>query len=71
MKKARILTWGGALGVVVGVLCCFTPLLPIVLGAAGMTGVLSVIYKDAILLPFAAISLLVMAVGIWLTRRAR
>ena len=71
MSTERLLTRGGAFGVILGVLCCFTPLLPIVLGAAGMTGVLGVIYADAILLPFVALSFVAMAAGIWLKRKTR
>jgi mercuric ion transport protein len=38
-------------GTAFAALCCFTPLLPIVLTALGLSGLLSVVYNDAILLP--------------------
>ena len=38
-------------GTIFSILCCFTPLLPIVLTAVGLTGLLGFIYTDAILLP--------------------
>ena len=31
----KALAWVGGIGTMVGILCCFTPVLPIVLGALG------------------------------------
>lgn len=66
----KTLTVLGGAGGVVGLLCCFTGLLPIVLTAAGATGLIPILYKDSVLLPFAAVSLIVMGLGLWMMRRA-
>lgn len=49
--KNKLLGLGGT---VFAVLCCFTPLLPIVLTALGLTGLLGILYNDAVLLPILA-----------------
>lgn len=41
-------------------LCCVMPLLPWVLGALGASGLLSVLYRDIVLLPFAGVMFLAM-----------
>ncbi len=66
----RMLAWGGGIGAAVGLLCCFTPVLPIVLSAVGAAGLIDVLYRDAVLLPFAGASFLIMGAGLWLTRRS-
>lgn len=66
---ARLAAWGGGALAVLGLACCFTPLLPIVLGAAGANGLLALVYRDAVLLPLAAFGLLVSAAGIYAMRR--
>ncbi len=52
-------------GSVLAALCCFTPLLPLVLGGLGLTGVLGVIYDDAVLLPVLAGFLGLTGYAIW------
>ena len=52
-------------GTVLAALCCFTPLLPVVLTALGLTGLLGVIYNDAILLPVLAGFLILSAYALW------
>jgi mercuric ion transport protein len=69
MSLARVLTWAGGAGALVGIICCFTPLLPMLLGFVGAGAILHYVYSDAVLLPFAAISLVVMSVGIWIGRK--
>lgn len=52
-------------GTVLAVLCCFTPLLPIVLTALGLTGLLGVLYNDAVLLPILAGFLILTGYALW------
>jgi hypothetical protein len=52
-------------GTVLAVLCCFTPLLPIVLTALGLTGLLGVLYNDAVLLPILAGFLTLTGYALW------
>ena len=59
---------GGGVGTCLGLVCCLTPLLPALFGAGAITGFF---YRDAILLPFAAMSLLVMLWGLYLARRGQ
>ncbi len=69
-RRGKSLAILGGIGGSVGLICCLTPLLPILLGGAGLTGVLSLVYQDSVLLPFAAVSFVVMAIGIWMMRRS-
>ncbi|WP_299727552.1 mercury resistance system transport protein MerF [uncultured Tateyamaria sp.] len=48
----------GAIGTVVTALCCFTPLLVIVLSAIGLAGVIA--YLDLVLLPLLGLFVLVL-----------
>ncbi len=68
---ARFLAWFGGGGTVLGLVCCFTPLLPLVLGAVGATGLVSVLYRDSVLLPFAGLSFVMLCLGLLMMRRAR
>lgn len=52
-------------GTVVAALCCFTPLMPLVLTSIGLTGLLSVLYNDAVLLPALAGFVLMTGYAIW------
>jgi mercuric ion transport protein len=56
-------------GTLLAVLCCFTPLLPIVLTTLGLTGLLGVLYNDAILLPILAGFLILTSYAIWQRRK--
>lgn len=67
----KFLTAAGLTGAVVSAICCFTPFLPWVLGALGMSGAVGYIYRDDVLLPILAVSLIVAGVGFWLGRRAQ
>ncbi len=55
----------GVSGTILAILCCFTPLLPVVLTALGLTGLLSVVYNDALLLPVLAGFLILTGYAIW------
>lgn len=69
MPAPRTLIRLGAAGTALGLLCCFTPVLPVVLGAMGATGLLGVLYNDVILLGFAGVSFGVLIIGL-IRRRA-
>ncbi|AXI48208.1 hypothetical protein C1J03_20745 [Sulfitobacter sp. SK012] len=64
MAPGRALTWAGATGTLLGLLCCFTPLLPFLLAATGSSALLSILYQDAVLIPFVVLSMVVMCVGV-------
>lgn len=58
-------------GTVIAALCCFTPLLPVVLGGIGLTGVLSIIYTDAVLLPTLAGFLFLTGYAFWQQKKRK
>jgi len=60
----------GIVGAVVSALCCFTPLLPWLFGAVGLSGALGYVYRDDVLLPILAISLIMIGLAIWWKKRA-
>ena len=62
--KSKLLGFG-VVGSVIAALCCFTPLLPVVLGALGLTGLLGVVYTDAVLLPILAGFLILTGYALW------
>jgi len=55
----------GVSGTIFAILCCFTPLLPVVLTALGLTGLLGVVYSDAVLLPILAGFLILTGYALW------
>ena len=62
--KNKLLALGVG-GTILAILCCFTPLLPVVLAALGLTGLLGVVYSDAVLLPILAGFLILTGYAIW------
>lgn len=60
--KLLALGVGGAL---LAAICCFTPLLPVVLTALGLAGLLGVLYKDAVLLPILTGFLILTVYALW------
>ena len=52
-------------GTVLAALCCFTPILPIALSAVGLTGLLGVLYNDAVLFPALAVFILITGYALW------
>ena len=56
MKKSKLL-WVGISGSVVAALCCFTPILVILLGAMGLSAVVG--YLDYVLFPALAIFIVI------------
>ncbi len=68
--KRRLLAFGIG-GSVLTALCCFTPLLPIVLTALGLTGLLAFVYTDIILLPILAGFLMMTGYAIWRQKKQK
>lgn len=62
--KSKLLALGIG-GSLLTALCCFTPLLPIVLTALGLTGLLGVLYNDAVLIPLLAGFLILTGYALW------
>ena len=62
MRDDRLLTIGLA-GTVIAALCCFTPVLVILLGAVGLSAAIG--YLDYVLLPALGIFLAITAYAIW------
>ena len=62
--KSKLLALGIG-GSVFTALCCFTPLLPIVLTAPGLTGLLGMLYNDAVLIPLLAGFLILTGYALW------
>ncbi len=56
----------GALGSLLAALCCFTPLLVLLLGFAGLGAL--VVYLDYLLLPALGIFLVTLFIGLWRLR---
>lgn len=52
-------------GTLLAILCCFTPLLPFVLTALGLGGLIGALYNDAVLLPVLAGFLILTGYAIW------
>ncbi|MCR9134505.1 MAG: mercury resistance system transport protein MerF [Alphaproteobacteria bacterium] len=59
----------GVVGTVISALCCFTPVLPVVLTALGLTGVLGVLHNDAVLLPTLGMFLIITGYALWRRRK--
>jgi len=62
---SKKLIYTGVIGAVLAAACCVTPLLPIMLTSVGLTGLLAVLYKDAVLLPAMGIFILIAGYGFW------
>lgn len=55
----------GLAGTVFAALCCFTPFLPLLLGALGFGSLLGVVYNDLVLLPLLAGFVILTGVMLW------
>lgn len=62
MNNKKLLTTGLA-GTVVAALCCFTPILVILLGAVGLSAIVG--YLDVVLLPALGIFVLITLYALW------
>jgi mercuric ion transport protein len=65
---SRKLLGTGLIGSAVAMLCCFTPLLAVVLGALGLSAWLA--WADYVLLPMLILSLMLIGYAVWRRRRA-
>ena len=59
----------GVIGTVVAALCCFTPLLVVVLGGLGLSALLGIL--DYVLLPALAFFIALTVYALWKSNRAR
>lgn len=66
MKQKALLTTG-LVGTVLAALCCFTPLLVVLLGGLGLSAVVG--YLDYVLLPTLAIFVAITLYALWRRRR--
>lgn len=64
--KNKTLLKVGVVGTIVGALCCFTPVLVVLLGAVGLSAVIG--YLDVVLLPALAIFVGITAYAVWRMR---
>lgn len=62
MSNKKLLTTG-IIGTVIAALCCFTPLLVILLGAVGLSAIVG--YLDVVLLPALGIFILITVYALW------
>ncbi len=58
----------GIIGSVIAAICCFTPVLVIGLGAAGLAALVG--YLDAVLLPALLVFLVITGYALWRCKRA-
>ena len=56
MKKVKLL-WVGIIGSAIAALCCFTPVLVVLLGAVGLSAAVG--YLDYVLLPALAVFIII------------
>ena len=67
--KSRLLIVG-CVGTVMTALCCFTPLLPVVLGAIGLGALTGTLYNDTVLLPLLALFVILTGVALWRMKKS-
>jgi len=68
MKPGTLLKVG-VIGTIVTAICCFTPLLVVILGAIGLSSAVKL--TDAVLLPLLGIFLIVTGYALWKRTRSR
>ena len=61
----------GIIGTVVAALCCFTPILAWTLSVIGLSGVISYVYRDDVLLPLMVLFLAIHGVRAMATQAGR
>jgi mercuric ion transport protein len=59
----------GIVGTIVAALCCFTPVLVVLLGAVGLAAVIG--WLDLVLLPALAVFLVITGYALWKHQKAR
>ena len=62
MSKNKMLRTG-VVGTLIATVCCFTPLLVVILGALGFSAVIG--YLDYVLLPMLGVSILLIVISLW------
>ncbi|MBL1407095.1 MAG: mercury resistance system transport protein MerF [Rhizobiales bacterium] len=62
MSKNKMLRTG-VVGTLIAAVCCFTPLLVVILGALGFSAVIG--YLDYVLLPMLGVSILLIVISLW------
>ena len=67
MKDRLLLT--GIIGTIVAAICCFTPILVILLGAVGLSAAVG--YLDLVLFPALAIFLVITGYALWRRKKAQ
>lgn len=60
----------GAIGTIVAVICCVTPILAIALPAVGLTAMMGYLYNDAVLIPALVLFTALAGFGIWRSKTA-
>jgi mercuric ion transport protein len=63
------MTWISGTGAGIVALCCVTSVLPVLLGALGVSVLTPMLYRDVVLLPLLGLFLILTGAGIWLTKR--
>ncbi len=61
----------GVGGSLITALCCFTPILPLALGAVGLSGIAGYVYRDDVLLPLLAVFLVLTGWALWRRNRMK
>ncbi len=61
----------GVGGSLITALCCFTPILPLALGAVGLSGIAGYVYLDDVLLPLLAVFLVLTGWALWRRNRMK
>ena len=59
----------GVGGTMITAVCCFTSFLPALLTPFGLTGLLSIIYHDAVLLPILGLFVILTGYALWQQKR--
>ena len=64
-SKLFVVGVGGSL---ITLICCFTPLLPVILTSLGLKGLVGLLYQDAVLFPILAGFLALAGFAVWLQK---
>ena len=68
MSNSKLLATG-VIGTIIAALCCFTPILVILLSAVGLSAIIG--YLDIVLLPALAIFILLTVYALWRQRNRK
>lgn len=70
MRHQTIFSFG-VIGAIIGAICCVTPLLPWLLSAIGLSGMIGYVYRDDVLLPLVAVFLAIAGYGLWRLKQTK